>query len=760
MRLFLLLLAMAAPALSASGKEDFASVKRAEMEAFAAEAHASDQNISQLGTLPEAPFQADAPMPQPEVAGQTVAVADGGLYIDHLRSIVSYIGNVRLNDSRGQLRAAQRLFIRFPEQQNKGETLQNAHETAHSAPAAAETAASPSPSLTEEAPPPAVIPVQIMAENAAIDMRDSKLLLEGRLASPSLTLTRGSDSVVLHPERSDAGAAIYCNPQGDLLILGSEMTFRWHNSGGEEWVLKAAAGPIYYIAAERRLIVEGKAQLSSPQGEIESHEKLSVIFTPTAQHKNKKSPFQALTNMQFKEIESAHAEGNVTVHTSAEGDRQACTATGETLHFNASTGESLMTGSPCLLTYGDNSLKAYGSILMEANGNARIESHGEPITGAYTRPGEAEGEIICGTFSTPGPISFIADDNRIYTPSGLTAKDALSSFSCTGEAMVYLTPAKPPVAHKAKGLPNLAIAQMKGIWSVLASGNVELHSKATASTAACDAEGETLYAHISSGEVMLGSKTGKTARARYGDYELTAHSDQVQNVIIHLNENGDITASGDSIHATLPSEKGNIDITCTNRLHLNRAQATLTLGEHSRISSPDGIMTAKGPLTAELAIDEAPRRTPKKYPHLSYNYSGLHRATTPSGGTLRTTQVSMQFDGSMELEMKDNRPVSTASARDSIRTASARKRVILAGKDAGGRLVRASGDRLDFDSASGNFYLRGSTVTLADQYNTHTASGAGACVTIDPKNNIRITGERQSTTAHHIHDQMDRYKNK
>ena len=110
----------------------------------------------------------------------------------------------------------------------------------------------------------------------------------------------------------------------------------------------------------------------------------------------------------------------------------------------------------------------------------------------------------------------------------------------------------------------------------------------------------------------------------------------------------------------------------------------------------------------------------------------------------------------MQLIMRPGKPGD--NPRELLQEVTARGRVRLAGKDANGKLVRADGDRLDFDHASGNIYLRGSQVTLRDANNTHTASGSGACVTIDSKDNVRIYGERQTTTANRIHQQIDSQK--
>ena len=107
----------------------------------------------------------------------------------------------------------------------------------------------------------------------------------------------------------------------------------------------------------------------------------------------------------------------------------------------------------------------------------------------------------------------------------------------------------------------------------------------------------------------------------------------------------------------------------------------------------------------------------------------------------------------MQMSMLPGKPGD--NPRDLLQKAVAWGRVRLAGKDAKGKLMRADGEQLDFDHATGNIYLRGSQVSLMDANNIHTASGPGACITIDPKNNVHIYGQRQTTTANRIHQQID-----
>lgn len=711
------------------------------------------------GSLAEAAFDPTSPMPEPP-PGQSAAVADGGLIFDNDSSRLTYVGNVRLNDPHLQLRAAHSLYIHLPKNEQK-EADKPAPEQPKPATAGGEGKAKATPAAKEAEPAPQT-PAFLTVEHASVDVLGSRVLLIGRHATPSITLTRGSDSMVLQTAGSQSPAFVFSNAAGDVLIEGRQMVFVWHNEKGEEWKLEVGAGPVVYAGKERQLRVRGAARLTTATGSLECDESLTIHFAaaPATAAKAPDSPFAAFTTVQFKEVEHATAKGHVALTTPATNTRPAGIAKGDSLDYDATTGTCILSGI-CSLVYGGNSLAADGKVQLLPNGDVSISSS-VPISGTYERqtPGEPEGATISGTWSTPGNILYTAQANCFIFPRGLTAQDSVASFSCTGELQVFTAPrpdAKP--AARKPGMPNLAIAQQEEVLRVLAEGEVRLHSEATASAPVCDLSGDALDAHLPTAEVLLKARHGRHAHARYGDYELDSRSADPSEASIHLLPNGDLQAAGEQLQAYLPGEKGPIHMVCSRALHLQREAALLTLGENSRIDSPDGILTARASLQAELERASTPSRAPKKYPQLDYNFSGLRRANTPHGGSLRTTQASMQCEGAMAVELV---PGATTSGdpRKNLRAAMARDRVSVAGKDSTGRLLRANGERLDFDPASGNFYLRGSTVTLADRYNTHSASGAGACVTIDPHNNVHISGRKQVTTAHRVHEQLEKNKKK
>ena len=85
--------------------------------------------------------------------------------------------------------------------------------------------------------------------------------------------------------------------------------------------------------------------------------------------------------------------------------------------------------------------------------------------------------------------------------------------------------------------------------------------------------------------------------------------------------------------------------------------------------------------------------------------------------------------------------------------------VAVAGKDNTGRLLRATGDMLTIDAATGNKVLTGQRVTLGDAHNTHIITGKDAGIHIDARNNIKITGSKHTTHATKVREQLNKQNN-
>ena len=743
---------------AAEPRQDVFAVRQGEMWRFNSQVQSKVKELSALGALPRVNFNPQAPFPLVK-PGETVVVSDAGMYFDNQSSCLLYVGNVRLNNERVRVRTAQRLYVLLPEKDKKTAAQEAANPRKPAAPQAKPAAGSvpkhPNPPKQETHQDV----VEITSENAAVDVPGNVALLEGRRGSPSITMERQTDSLVMQVQKNGAPAWAYANQGGDVVLIGTRIVGVF-TQDADRRELTAQQGPVFYEAATRTLTVYGPSSLVTAQGTLRSSEQMRITFAPgEAPVRPSKEPFAQFANMRLNGVECAEARGGVVCTMPEQQGRPAARATGDKFIYNAATGACCMIGKNCTFSYGGQSMVTSGQIDLLPNGDVTIT--GEKITGSYERPmasDQAGSKPIMGSYTTRGVIRYNASENSVIFPAGLSAKDTTAQFHCTGSVKVYLLREDTSLPPHQLGALNLSIARQKGVSHFLAEGAVRVHARAEGEQPEMDMSCDVMEGDLQRGTAHLAGSAGRVAHLRYGGHTLTAKSPKTGKADLWVKENGDLHATGDLVHAILPGEKGVTSVDCTRELFLKRAENTLTIGPLSTILSPDGILTARATLQAVLQEGEQPRLQLPKYPHLNYNYTGLRSASTLKGGTLQSAKLSMQYEGALHLEMLPGK--TGDNPRDLIQTASAQGRVRLAGKDAKGRLIRADGDRVDFDHDSGNIYLRGSKVLLQDAYNTHTASGAGACVTIDPDNNVHISGERQTTTANQIHHQIDSQKKK
>lgn len=727
-----------------------------EMQEFNAQVERSEKELSALGVLPDADFDPRAELPAIK-PGETAVISDSGMYFDNEKSCLIYMGNIRLNDARVHLRAAHRLYVLLPEKDKKAATQRVATPERPAAPPASTAENQSIASSKAEAQQ---VAAEITVHNAAVDVPGNRALMEGRRGAPSITMVRQDDSLTLQTQENGVPAWVYADSAGNVLLIGTRIVGVFVREG-ERRELTAQRGPVFYEAATRTLTVHGPSTLSTAQGTLRSSRQLRITFSETEEPRlePRNEPFSQFVNMQLSGVERAEAQGGVLCTMPEQQGRPAARASGDTFSYDATTGACFITGKTCAINYGGQSLTTSGKVELLPNGDATIT--GDYISGTYERPAPAHqpgAKPIAGTYTTRGTVRYVAEENSITFPSGLSAKDTAAQFQCSGIAKFYLLQAAAPMPPRKPGTPNLAIAHQQGVAHFTAKGNVRLHTEPEGEQEAVDMSCDAVQADLLRGTAHVVSFSGQVAYLRYGDYTLKAQSPHGGGAELQVMENGDLLALGDHVQAMLPGEKGTTTIDCSQELHLQRAECLLIVGPDSTLSSPDGIMTANAQMRAVLSEEASTQPKLPKYPHLSYHYNGLRNASTSKGGSLRSAKLSMQCEGPLSLSMLVGKPGD--NPRDLIKTATAQGRVRLAGKDARGKIMRADGDRLDFDHASGNIYLRGSQVSLMDVNNTHTASGPGACVTIDPKNNVHISGENQTTTANRIHQQIDSNKKK
>ncbi len=736
-----------------------------------------DAVLSELGApMAPATTAADAPMPE-ATEGQSVVVSEGGMFFDATTSQIVYLHNVRLSDTRAQLRAANRLYIQLPKQQEKPQ--EDATPTAPQPPPTAETTATapaekPAPSAPQAEAPAAApqLPLEVVAYDAHVDSVANRLLFVSGPGVPSLSFRRGDNHITL-TQGEDTPARALADEQGNILLEAPVIDVQWRAEDGTLSVFRSTGGRALYHAATHALVMDGPVTASYRDGE--STLQCSGPFCATLHPEEGAAPRKSegfmsqFTSMRFSGIAAASATGNVQLATRSGAEGAPMTISGDALLYNGLTGKVEVPGTPCIITYGEgacNSLQTVGSLVLESNGDIHFTGKGN-IEGVYERPGREEGSTpVRGTLSAKAPLSFHAATGTVTT-SALNCRDAEASLSCTGEVLLTLTrktggDALPP--REKLGMVNTAIANYSGISALKATGRVrgQMLNPATPAAPEASLSATQLEANLISGEMLL---TGlrETASVAYQGYSLSGTADAGTPASVHLKPNGDIEVRGAEVACTVPSDKGLTTINSTERMLLAREPRSISLGAGTRIQAPDGIITTNGPMQAVLAPSAQPgaaRPLSPRYPHLVYDFSGLDSAETFSGATVRTPQGSMQCTQHLSILML---PPGSAESRKSalggIRSAIATGQVLIAARDGSGRVLRAAGDRLEVDGLTGEKKLTGSRVVLEDARNRHEATGEDAAVRIDARNNARITGARHSTYATGLRGQVEENQN-
>ncbi len=721
-----------------------------------------DAALRELGADPApATTSADTDMPAaPE--GQSVAVSDGGLFFDAAHSQLVYLRNVRLSDARVKLRAANRLYLQLPTQGKEADTLHEGAQTAATAAVAGENVDAP----TVETVPLPSVPLEITAYDAMVDSATNRIFFTSGPGVPELVLRQGENAVIL-TQGGDTPARALADESGNILLEAAHIHLAWQAEDGSRSEFRSTGGRVLFHAASHALVMEGPVEASYRDGEstISCSGPFCVTLKPAegAPAPSKSGFMSQFTSMRFNGIAAASATGNVQLSTRTGGEGMVLS--GDALYYNGLTGAVELPGTPCIISYGKdgcNTLQLEGSLSLEPNGDIHLRGKGN-IEGSYERPAREEGAVpLRGTLSATAPLSFHADSGTVTTRA-LTMRDAEASLSCTGDILLTLAPrteeeleqAKLPEREKA-GMVNMALANYSGIAGIKASGQVrgQLLNPAAPTTPEATLAASQLNANLNTGEFLL-TGVGEDSIIAFQGYSLSGTADTLTHSSVHLKPNGDIEARGAQVTCTVPGNKGLTTITSTDRILLAREPRSLSLGPGTRLQSPDGIVTTNGSMQAVLAPSTKPTKPlSPRFPHLTYDFSGLDSAETFEGGTIRTAQGSLQCTQHLSILMMPQGDTN-ASTLGGIRSAIASGRVLIAAKDASGRVMRATGDRLEIDGISGEKKLTGSRVVLEDARNRHEASGEGAAVRIDARNNARITGARHTTSATDIRGQVE-----
>lgn len=714
----------------------------------------------------------------------TVAVADRGLLFDTANSRIIYLGNVRLRDARAHLNAAEQLQIHLlnltddsketpePEPQEADSLTEvteipaaPAEEAAtktEAATAEAEAEAQPTPDAAQEAAP-ATEPAQINTHSAIADTINNAILLHAPAAGEDIYMQQGENHVRITPA-SDAPARILADPQGNILLEGSIIDLRMVDKNGGVATLNTKGGPVFYHAATHTLHAPGNSAFTHPDGTLTCTESLGVVLKPAeTQAKEKEGFMSQFTGLRFNGISTATAKGQVVLTGVAKDERPAMRAEGDTLTYYGETGECSLEGSRCRLAYGQFDVHADEGLHLLANGD--IELRGKDIHGTYERASGTPGQMLSGNFKANAHVIFKADTGIITTEKGIFMQDDEMDFSCTGPAQLVLSPKEGAVEPEQKsGMPNLAITRYGDVARAKATGNVVAH-RFEPGTRKCIGELKAAIAEtdLETGETLLTGEPGEPLIALYEGNRIVATPAAGRAATMQLLANGDLKLNGDTIDATMVNKDGTTTARCRDYVRLIRAEDRLETGSSTELHAPTVILTTNSSLSAKLASSGKERKEPtpgkKGFGRFQFDYTGIQEATTDSGCTLRTEQGSMQCTGPVHIVMEPE-GAGKSAAMGGMKYATAAGNVAIAGKDSSGRLMRATGDHLKIDSSTGLKVLSGKRVTLSDANNTHIITGKGAAISIDARNNVKITGSSHKTHASNVRQQLDTPQNK
>lgn len=798
--------ALCIPVLSAASPVDYTAeiaTARQQADTWQSNLEQVSADLEALGVDLAVPT-ATAEIPETE---DTVAVADQGLLFDTANSRIIYLGNVRLRDARAHLNAAEQLHIYLQDLTDDSEEKQEppapladaaqtegigltentsvppAEEPDAESPPPSEDAAAPTAEQAHSTEPepsagPAPLtdtkaataekakeegPAIINVHSAIADTINNAILLYAPAAGKDIYMQQGQNSVRITPA-SDAPARILADPQGNILLEGGIIDLRMVDKEGGISTLNTQGGPVYYHAATHTLHAPGNSVFTHPDGTLTCTESLGVVMKPAATQAKAKAGFMSqFTGLRFDGITTATAKGQVVLTGVAQGERPAMRAEGDTLTYYGETGECSLVGAKCRLMYGNYDIHSNEGLHLLANGD--IELRGKDIHGTYERESGTPGQMVKGNFKANAHVIFKADAGIITTEKGIFMQDDEMDFSCTGPAQLELThkeDAKEP--EQKSGMPNLAITRYGDVSRAKATGNVVAH-RFEPGTHKCIGElkAATAETDLVSGETLLTGEPGEPLIALYEGNRIVATPAEGQAATMQMLANGDLKLNGDTINATMVNKDGTTTASCRDYVRLIRAEDRLETGSSTELHAPTAILTTNSSLSAKLAssgkVAKEPTPGKKGFGRFQFDYTGIQEATTDAGCTLRTEQGSMQCTGPVHIVMEPE-----GSGKDSemggMKYATATGDVAIAGRDSSGRLIRATGDQLKIDSATGMKVLSGKRVTLSDANNTHIITGKGAAIRIDAKNNVKITGSSHKTHAANVRQQLDNPKNK
>ncbi len=681
--------------------------------------------------------------------GESVIECSKGLYFEPSENRLSYLGDVRLrSDSMHVLCTNLHLFL---ERKELDKEAQNVEQSVSGGTPPADTEA-PEEVETNFTRSPMIIKAEevvldlsqetLFAEGAVIELLHERLNLRAQGANPRLILL---------------------DNEGFVCLLAEHISGNFLDAEGKKTDFETQ-GALIFSQQMGALLLQKQARITSSQVDLSSAGSLRVGLLASLKQ-TKVAPTEVFDRLRrrYDRIGLISAQDKV-IFKGKDSNGEPILMTGDWLCYDGQSGAiDLKAEQHAKLSFAGNHVALQRDAHASLSPEGDIRLRGEQISGEYQRTIKSDNpdipvREIVGEFRSQKEIYYHAQTALIHFPYGLESRDELSELICRGKLDIKLVaspaPVKPVEQSDVFRLPTLPMTNGLDVQSIAAQGGVKAHSEQSPQFSLA---GDSLYADLLVGSVELTSLAGQLAHINYQGFDIKAQSEQRVSQV-ELLPNGDILATADQINTSIPSKDKSGKpqlLSCSEGLELNAERAELILRKNVTMSGSQGIFSSPSALSLLLRRD-ASKKAPAKYPKHHYNYVGIHRATSPAGAQLQSELASMQSDGPFSLQMCDESlPVADQSLKGiESATASGNVRIAMRSKDGG--FYRARGAHLDVDGRSGVKRLSGSRVMMQDALNIHTASGAGAAVIVDKNNNVRITGEQQSTYLSEVDKQTSK----
>ncbi|MFI3242911.1 MAG: hypothetical protein R3Y56_01505 [Akkermansia sp.] len=698
-----------------------------------------------IAPLPELTAQPLPPEPKP--SNDTIVDSTKGLYFDAQQSMMSYFGQVRMRDPRLSL-DCERLFIQLEKRRVKQESSEfeaevEKTETRDFTPS--EHAQTETVIAKEQVPEPMIM----SAKQVLVDMQLKRLYATGDVVE--LKHSRGDI-------RAEGGEPIMLidDKAGLIYVKGHHISGFSVDEKGEKNEFSSEGYVLFELDSDSILLAR-QNKIQTPKGDIACRGLLRVRMQPAEEQKPSSSKGFRL-NRAYDGLSYVTALDDVVV-SGTQADGTPFRMSGDLLSYDARIGEMIMTGEQCHLSSAEQNMQVQGDATARLYADGSMKLKGGDIFGSYQRPSRSGEGLLHGTYQTQGEILMTAADGQLRCPHGLVAKDEELDFACTREVVVSFE--REPATEEAKPqqsvavMPDFAFSRIKGIAHVAAAGDIQAKGMGEWDFYA---QGDELEADLIEGTALVRAKAAQWAQFTYQGAQLKARS-QDRGSEVQLLANGDIKMAGDVIEGYMPAreDKSSFAFETQNDLYLNNAESLLVMPHPVHMESDQGIFNSQGGLTASLRRAEKPASTGRGFARHDFGFTGVEWAQSPRDSSLQSPQLSLQCDGFMRLVMEEE---GASQGQDAtlagLQSAEAHDAVRFIAKDAQGKLYRATGEHLSIDGHRGTKLLTGPRVTLSSGHKLHEASGAGAQVFVDAKNNVRLSGAQQTTVVTDVREEFGR----